>query len=193
MELVPPNDFLPWARTREISSQEEDPYPLTYHPHPYQERFWNVPPRGARMAFFISHLLKGLDPWSECFLWPRGGWWPEVPTNDHIIERVEVRVLAGAGIVANTRGAMRYSAKELDQLVTAVFAKLSFGWCLSDDLFIVPDHGRQFMQASHHDVVHVMVRDEERMRQFIQHMELGEFPLPTRLPDATFKKPDWMD
>ena len=33
---------------------------------------------------------------------------------------------------------MRYSAKELDQLVTVVFAKLSFGWCLSDDLFIVP-------------------------------------------------------
>lgn len=145
------------------------------------------------MAFFLSHLLKGLDAWSECFLWPRGGWWPEVPASDRIIDQVEVRVLAGAGIVANTQGAVRYSAKELDQLITAVFAKLNFGWCLSDDLYIVPDHGRQFMQASHHDVVHVFTREEARMAQFMHHMEQEEFSLPAELPDATFKKPDWME
>ena len=32
-----------------------------------------------------------------------------------------------------------------------LFAYLAFGWCVDDDLFFVPDHGRQLLHADHHD------------------------------------------
>ena len=191
MDLISPSDFLAWARKQDIVPWKSDSTALVYSQNEIHCRFWRVPAR-VQIPYFISHLLNGLDAWSDCYLWPRDGWWPQIPDDDHIKDKVELCVLAGAGIAANSHGAIRYSAKEVDKLITAVFAKLSFGWCVSDDLYIIPDHARQFMEASHHDVVHVDVRDAERMQQFIQHMDLGEFPLPTKVPDATFKKPHWM-
>jgi hypothetical protein len=66
------------------------------------------------------------------------------------------------------------------------------GCCVRDDLFIVPDHGRQLINTDHHGVVHVACQETARLLQFIEHMTLGGYELPQDLPDATFKRPSWM-
>jgi hypothetical protein len=76
--------------------------------------------------------------------------------------------------------------------VAVLFVYLAFGGDSLDDLFFVPDHARQVVQSSHHDVVHVACRDEARVRELVRHMEAAGYPLPTEPPDATFKWPAWM-
>ena len=66
-----------------------------------------------------------------------------------------------------------------------------FGWSVPDDLFVVPDHGRQLLQTDHHDVVHVDFAEEGMVEPFVRHTA-EEYPLPTEPPDWTFKRPDWM-
>lgn len=107
-------------------------------------------------------------------------------------ERVRGVILSGAGIPAGFAGAVRFTAAEADRLVAVVFAHLSFGWSVPDDLFIVPDHARQLLHTDHHGVVHVDFADGARVARFVEHMRGEEFALPEELPDATFKKPDWM-
>jgi hypothetical protein len=45
---------------------------------------------------------------------------------------------------------------------------------------------------SHHEVVHVSFKDETLLHDFVKEMEAENFPLPTTVPDPTFKTPDWM-
>ena len=74
-----------------------------------------------------------------------------------------------------------------------LFDSLAFGSDGGDDLFFVPDHGRQIVQTDHHDVLHATCTSEERVRELVAHMAAEGFELPTELPDWTFKRPAWMD
>jgi hypothetical protein len=107
-------------------------------------------------------------------------------------DQVRDNVLISAGVPLGIEGAVRFSDAETDKLVTAIFAQLVFGGSVVDDLFVVPDHGRQFLQTDHHDVVHVCFADQKRIKPFIAHMAREDYALPDELPDETFKKPDWM-
>lgn len=59
-------------------------------------------------------------------------------------------------------------------------------------MWFVPDHGRQVVQADHHDVIHAECRDEGQVLALIEHMEQAGYPLSSGPPDATFKWPGWM-
>ena len=61
-----------------------------------------------------------------------------------------------------------------------------------DDLFFIPDHGRQLLQTDHHDVIHVRCADEARVLELVKHMEQEGYALPTEPPDATFIWQAWM-
>jgi hypothetical protein len=65
------------------------------------------------------------------------------------------------------------------------------GWT-HDDLFVVPDHGQQFLGLDHHHVVHVQCASEPELQRFIDHMARAGYRLPDEIPDATFKRPHWM-
>jgi hypothetical protein len=198
MDLITPDSFL--AHTRALGVAPDDRYSspqcLVYVPHRQHARFWNFPKRAAGFPFFISHMLDTLAPWSECHLWPRGGQWPALPDDADcdlpLAWTVRGRLLGAAGIPACHQGAACYTADERDQLVTAVFAQLVFGWCPPDDLFILPDHGRYFLHTDHHGVIHANFRDEADITPFVEHMAQENYLLPTQLPDATFKLPSWM-
>ena len=73
-----------------------------------------------------------------------------------------------------------------------LFAYLAFGWCVDDDLFFVPDHGRQLLQTDHHDVIHVECASEDRVRRLVAHMDEAGYELPEEPPDETFRRPAWM-
>jgi hypothetical protein len=194
MQAISNEKFLSWASSREIVAdmRYSPPQCLTYLPNRPHHRFWIVPERAAALPFFVEHLLAGMDPWSECYLWPRGGRWLQSNATDRMTDRVRDNILTSAGVPLGFEGAVRYSDAETHKLVTAIFAQLVFGWSVVDDLFVVPDHGRQFLQTDHHDVVHVCFADEKQIEPFIAHMAGEKYLLPDEPPDATFKKPDWM-
>jgi hypothetical protein len=101
-------------------------------------------------------------------------------------------LLRGAGIPAGWSGAVRFDRDEEDALLAVLYAYLAFGWCADDDLYFVPDHGRQLLQTDHHDVIHVQCTSEERVQQLVVDMAEAGYKLPSAPPDWTFKRPTWM-
>jgi hypothetical protein len=194
MKPVATQKFFRWAKQRGVVPYPDDPdppYSMIFDGPPTEDRFW-VFERAAGIPFLLSHVLAGLDPWKSCFLWPRGGRWLGSGFKDDVGDGVRAKILAGAGVPVGFRGALRCSTRERDTVVTILFAQAVFGWSVPDDVFVVPDHGRQIVQVSHHDVVHVDFADRLRIGRFVRHMAAEEFALPTTLPDATFKRPRWM-
>src|SRR5262249_28594514 len=130
--------------------------------------------------------------WATGFLWPRSGAWPASAGSRSYNEGVRGVVLRGAGIPDGWAGAVRFGREEEDALLAVVFAYLAFGWCVDDDLFFIPDHGRQLLQTNHHGVIHAECASEERVRQLVEYMSTAGYTLPTAPPDGTFKRPPWM-
>src|SRR5262249_46142705 len=144
-------------------------------------RFW-VLPHLADCAHFAGSILDGLDEWKFAYLWPRSGSWPGAANASTENEEVRNVVLRGAGIPDGWAGAIRFERHELPKVIAVLFVYLAFGWCVDDDLFFIPDHGRQLVQTDHHDVVHVMCIDEPRILKLVQHMAEAGYPLPTAPP-----------
>ena len=80
MDLISTDKFFAWTNTVGIApdGRYSPPQCLAYVPHRPHHRFWAVPSRAAELPFFVSHLLAGLDPWSACLVWPRGGVDPQM-------------------------------------------------------------------------------------------------------------------
>jgi hypothetical protein len=194
MDLVPNERFFSWLATTEVRPDDryQPPSCLAYVPHRNAHRFWCLPHPGAAIPYFVQSLLDGLDPWFACYVWPRDGEWPVALEEDDVAERVRGLIVAGAGVPAGFAGAVRFTSAEADRLAAVVFAHLTFGWSVPDDLFIIPDHARQLLQTDHHDVVHVEFAEEGRVAPYIEHMKRKGYDLPAELPDWTFRKPDWM-
>jgi hypothetical protein len=194
MDLVPNEQFFARLSTTEVApdTRYAEPRCLVYVPYRSAHRMWDVPGRASAVPSFVSALLAGMDPWSSCYVWPRGGVWAAEDEHSQVGDRVRGVILSGAGVPAGFAGAVKVAAEEADRLVAVVFAYLSFGWNVRDDLFIVPDHARQLLHTDHHDVVHVEFAHDSRVVPFVEHMKAKRYALPDELPDATFKKPDWM-
>jgi hypothetical protein len=195
MEMVPGEDFLRWAAGVGIGFDPRYPESgcLSLRPPREHARFWVLPPYPSALPLFATSLLDGLDEWDSGLLWPRsGGRWPDPAQSRGYSEGVRDVLLRGAGIPGGWAGAVRFSSDEEDVLVAVLYAFLVFGWCTDEDLFFVPDHGRQLLQTDHHDVVHVACASEERVRRLVAHMAEAGYELPRELPDETFKRPAWM-
>lgn len=194
MDIIPTDEFFAWAAGCGIVPDVPPPESswLSFQADIGGERFWVIPERAAGLPFFVNHILSGLEAWNTCYVWPRGGQWVDDRERDRIKDQVYAAILQGAGVPLGERCALRFSANELDRLVTLVFARLVFGWSVPDDVFIIPDHGRQIVQTDHHDVVHVRFRDGAMLGGFIEHMASEKYLLPEEPPDGTFKRPDWM-
>ena len=195
MEPVSSEDFLRW--TSGVGIGFDPRYPesqcLSLLPPSEHTRFWVLPPDPATWPHFTASLLNGLDEWDNGFLWPRCGSWPNPAKSRSLNEGVRDVLLHGAGVPAGWAGAVRFSRDdEEDVLVAVMYAFLAFGWCGDDDLFFVPDHGRQLLQTDHHDVILVECSSGERMQKLVADIAKAGYQLPTKLPDWTFKHPTWM-
>jgi hypothetical protein len=98
-------------------------------------------------------------------------------------------ILRGAGVPSGQAGAIRFGRDEEHILLAVLYANLAFGWCADDDLFFIPDHGRQLLHTDHHDVIHVECESEERVQKLVMHMADAGYELPREPPDGTFKRP----
>jgi hypothetical protein len=118
--------------------------------------------------------------------------WPRFEQSQSYNQGVRDVALRGAGIPSGWAGAIRFSKDEEDALLAVMFSYLAFGWCGDDDLFFIPDHGRQLLRTDHHDVIHAECPSEERVQSLVAHMADAGYELPRELPDWTFKRPAWM-
>jgi hypothetical protein len=194
MELMPREKFLRWAASVGIGFDPRYPDArcLSFLPSKDHARFWVVPPDPATWSHFIASLLDCLDEWATGLLWPRSGAWPESRQSRSQNERVRDVFLRGAGISEGWTGAVRFERDEQAALIAVLFAYLAFGWCADDDLFFIPEHGRQLIQTDHHDVIHVQCVSEDRVQNFALAMAKAGHELPSEVPDWTFKRPAWM-
>lgn len=199
LELVPADDFLNWVATKQIGPDMrfDEPRSIVFQHDASDSRFWMPPAEIGRWPAFLKHILVGLAPEFPCFLWPRGGGWTyceadELDAQTHAADRVRTTILRGAGIKNKNDGAIRACAADLDTVLSILFAQLSFGASVWDDVFVIPEHGRAIIHVEHHDVVHVECTDTVEMQNFIAHMASKGFELPEEPPDRTFKWPSWM-
>lgn len=195
MEAVPSETFLRWAAGAGIGVDLRHPGSrcLSLLPATEHARFWALPADPAAWPHFAASLLGGLDEWASGYLWSRSGDWPEPSGSQSYNEGVRDVVLRGAGIPGGWAGALGLARTEEHTLVAVLYVYLAFGWCTDDDLFFVPDHGRQLLQTDHHDVVHVQCATEERVLELVAHMAGEGYELPAELPDGTFKRPAWWE
>jgi len=186
--------FLKWATDHGMGLDERwpDSAVLTFKPAAHLDRFWETPSEPERRSYFLSLMLDLMDKWKACFVWRHMGSWPSEPDPQRINDRVEYQILNGIGLPMGTADIVEFDRSETDRLVTLLFVTTVFGWSVGEDLYVVPDHAQFIMKTSHHAVVELAFRNEQAMKLFIAGMKKEKFNLPDDLPDATFKKPEWM-
>jgi hypothetical protein len=186
--------FLKWALKHDIGldCKYPDSAVLAFHPSRDLDRFWRIPPQPEHRPYMLCLMLDRMGDWQSCFVWRHMGSWPFRPNPQDINSRVKFQIHRGTGLPMGTDKIVQFKISEIDQLATLLFSTSVFGEAVGDDLYIVPDHGRYIMKMDHHDVVHVSFKDETLLHDFVNEMEAEEFPLPTAVPDPTFKTPDWM-
>lgn len=188
-------EFLAWATGRGIVLDPRYPQAavLSFATGAEASRFWKVPLAPERRPFFLSSIVDLMGDWQTCYVWRHLGSWPDPKHIDHINDAVELLILRGLGMPFATGAVVQFVRDERDELVTLLFSTTVFGWSVGEDLYVVPDHARQIIQTDHHDVVHASFADPEDVEHWISKMSEEGFDLPDEPPDATFKRPAWMD
>lgn len=186
-EQISTAEFLAWAAGLGVGFHPEYPGCLGLLPPRDSTRFWVLPADPAAWPHLIETVLDCVDDWNFGSVWWRSGTW--VDQEDHPVRSVLWR---GAGIPPGWAGAVRFSRDERPAVVAILYASLAFGWHSEDDIYFVPDHGRQVIKTDHHGVLHVTCADDARIGTFVEQMAAADYPLPTEPPDWTFKWPPWM-
>lgn len=131
---------------------------------------WPTPKHQESWPYLASSLLMGLDPWEQIVVWPRAGHWLLPPKN-----MGGGVIIRGGPVPEGWGGGLRFSRGELHAVVAVMFVHLSIGWNADHDLFLVPDHGQQYLEVNHDDAIYVNFRSEARAGAFGQHMTMMGF------------------
>jgi hypothetical protein len=192
MELISETALKKWLAKRNLLWEEK--YGRIDIPGDAREsRFWVLPEPARRIVYFLTVALESIDPWEQLVICKQGasGWY-SADAGDRPLEAVHDQVVASTGLPREFRGAIRVDRTDYTSILTLLFNQLLFGWCMWDDVYVIPDHADQIIKTSHHDVLHVDFRDRKRVDSFVAAMAAREFLLPETVPDGTFKTPHWM-
>jgi len=196
MKTVTEDEFLQWASTKGLGLNPKYPHSAVLDFHADSEsRFWEVPREPERRPYFLATLIDLMGEWQTCYVWRHLGSWPDPKRVDagRINDAVELLILKGLGLPLGTGAVVQFAREERAALVALLFSTTVFGGSIADDLYIVPDHARHILQTDHHDVVHASFANPDDVERWISRMSEEGFDLPDELPDATFKRPSWMD
>jgi hypothetical protein len=131
---------------------------------------WEYPGGAHGTPGFILNALDAIESWTEIYAYRRSDTWHCTDENEPEGQMCSF-IFRAVGVPAVDSAVFVFSKSDIDALATLVLATLCFGWCVYDDLFLVPDHGRQILYFDHHDVVHVSFKDQEGYDRF--RAELG--------------------
>src|SRR5581483_7897100 len=196
MRTVNKDQFLQWASTKGLGLNPKYPQSAVLHFLATSDsRFWEIPPQPERRPSFLASLIDLMGDWQTCYVWRHLGNWPDPKHIDarRINDAVELLILKGLGLPLGTGAVVEFARNEREALVTLLFSTTVFGWSVGEDLYVVPDHARQILQTDHHNVVHASFADTEDLERWTSRMSKKGFELPREPPDATFKRPAWMD
>lgn len=143
---------------------------------------WITPPynNGSAIPFFLSKILEALDPWQKCWVWKSNGDWGFHLTETSLIHhRVWANILHKSGIPEGFKGAIAYNRDEFFDLLTVLYIQTAFGWCVANDLFIVPDQAKQIVKMDHHGFVHVTFINKSRSEKFVLQLSKDNIKLPS--------------
>jgi hypothetical protein len=187
--------FLAWAERAGLWLDPRYPHSavLAFQADPHHDRFWEVPVEPERRPYFLWSILELMGEWQQCYAWRHLGRWPKSADPGRINDVVEWHILNGLDLPHGTADVVSFDRAEADKLVTLLFSTTVFGRSVSDDLYIVPDHARYIVQTDHHNVVHAYFGAVSDIDVWVQQMGERGFPLPEDLPDATFKRPHWLN
>jgi hypothetical protein len=195
MRFITEDEFLEWASAKGLGLDPRYPESAVLDFRADSDaRFWMVPREAERRPYFLASLIDLMGDWQTCYVWRHLGSWPAPKRIDprRINDAVELRILKGLGLPLDTAAVVEFERSERDALVTLLFSTTVFGWSVGEDLYVVPDHGRQILQTDHHDVVHVSFSAGGDPGHWVSKMSQEGFDLPDDVPDATFKRPSWM-
>jgi hypothetical protein len=193
MQFMTINEFSAWASQRGIGVISPDGasagayYWLNYLSSPGDGRFWGFPWEKSELLALIARVLNALDPWQSCWVFKREGGWSYAEDGDG-----RDVILHSIGIPEGFQGAVGFAASEKAGLILLLVTQIAFGWYVLDDVWVVPDHGRQMIYTDHDGAVHVRFAEVERVDSFVQTLAKNGFPLPEEPPNETFRWPDWM-
>jgi hypothetical protein len=196
MKAITEDEFLQWASTKGLGLDPKYPQSAVLRFRSDSEsRFWEVPREPERRPYFLASLIDLMGNWQTCYVWRHLGSWPDPKHIDpgRINDAVEMIILKGLGLPLGTGAVMRFDRSDREALVTLLFSTTVFGWSVGEDLYVVPDHAQQVIQTDHHDVVHASFTDRGELERWVAKMSAEGFDLPEAPPDATFKRPAWME
>jgi hypothetical protein len=189
MQLIPQAEFI--ARMQALGLTTEDaPSRLGFGRYEETDRFWLWPWPPPDLLGLLSAMIRHVVPETFCEAWRPGGVWHE--DEPSFIDSIREHLLGGLSIPAGHSGALRFERGEFAAIAALMIAFAMGGWCVDDDVCLIPDHARYIIRLSHHAVVHVECREPGLVGPLVAHMEAEGYPLPTEVPDPTFKIPPWM-
>ena len=152
MDLITTQEFLYWAAERGVvpnarySHPERDYYNLRFDSGsddaPALYEVWQIPhetedhQQDAVALYYVSSALTALSPWQTVGLLKKERGWPRFG-----LDPWEAATLAPLGIPDSYDGAVSLNRTEFATLYSISLAFSVYGWCVAQDLFVVPDHG----------------------------------------------------
>lgn len=190
--------FLQWAASHGIGPDPRLPASqisnyLMFTQGDRDSRFWKYPNDVGAVPHFLNALIDAVGPERRYWLYPaRGHWLSDPRTESRPQGRVWRIILQELGVPVESVGAVAIDATERARLLAMLFLQVTLGPAVYVDSVVVPEDGSAVLFFEHHYVVHAEFHDPQRLEPVVEALASAGYPLPTELPDATFKPVDWI-
>ena len=68
-------------------------------------------------------------------------------------------------------GAIQFDRADSAELASLLLLRAHSGWCVYDDLFLIPDHGKLIGLVSHHEEIHVYAKSADLFNDFTLRLQ----------------------
>ena len=169
MKLISKRAFLREFATHGIAldSGYNPPQTLVFESMSDLALSWEMPARIKELPRWITALLKASRPSRRTFLYPRDGAWS---SGDSLKIFQMSAIFSACGLTPTGDEVIEAEEAERDAVESLFFLSLVHGGTVSDDVFLVPDHGKVILYADHHEAVHASFANCEFMRHYLEEI-----------------------